>query len=113
MKEEEEPKKVVRSRSPHEEESVGGDVDQDQEQCRFSTDDQVKVAENSDFKSVEVEENSAQGQERSSIKDCSAMGQEVKAEKWERKKLTASSSESEQGERMKGGKIDKSGKRGK
>ena len=100
MKEEEEPKKVVRSKSPFEERSVGEDIDQ--KQCRLSTDDsQIKEAENSDSKSAEVEEDAAHGQEHCSTKDCSEMREELKVEKLDRKKLMTSSGESEEEERVK------------
>merc|ERR1711913_34904 len=104
LKEEEETKKIVRSKSHSGERSVVGEaIVQDRDQCRLSTDDhQVKVPEISDSKSVGVEEDSVQGQEYSScIKDGNAMREELKPEKLERKELMASSSESEEGEAMK------------
>ena len=100
VKEEEEPKKMVRSRSR----SVGGEFGQDQEQFRLPADDlaKVKVAESRDFKRVEGEEDSVQEQDLGSIKDGSAMREELTAEKLERKELRTSSSESsEEGKTMK------------
>ena len=100
VKEEVEPKKMVRSRSHSGEKSVDEIIAQDQE-SRLPTDDQVKVSETSDFKSVEDKDDSVQGQEHGSKKDSSAMREELKMEKMERKELMTSSSECEERKAMK------------
>ena len=97
VKEEEEPKKIVRSRSHSGVRSVAGEANV-QDQCRLSTDDhQIKVPETSDSMNVGVDEDSVQRQEYSScIKEDSAMREELKPEKLERQELMALSSESEE-----------------
>ena len=99
VKEEVEPKKMVRSRSQSGEKSVDEMIAQDQD-CRLPTDDQVKVPETSVFKNVD-DDDSVQGQEHGSKKDSSAMREELKMEKMERKELMTSSSECEERKAMK------------